>query len=808
MIKRKGIRNKEQGIRSKEKLWTALFLVPSSLLFLPFLFSSAHAADFYVSPTGTSSNNGTISSPWDIHTALSHPASVQPGDTIWVRGGTYRGPIRCELNGTSTSPIIVRRYQNERPVIDGASAVSPTTPMYSSMGVFGTYTWIWGLEFTNSDTRRIFNNSECWENQHCRASAVDVFGSGTKLINSVVYDAGTGFGFWSAAQDTEAYGNIVYYVGWQSDIRGSGHGMYAQNQTGIKRMTDNIVFKALHSGFHIFGGAGAFLQNFVFDGNIIFNNGLLAEDPNGWGILVGGTEEARDITLRNNYLFIPDNYSRGSNLNPSYRTGVTNLTLENNYSAGFVPIGYTAPIEGALSASGNTFVGPVGSLEQSQISSVTNAFHASGSGLPNRVYVRPNVYEPGRAHIAIYNWQALSSVVVDLSASGLQNGMNYEIRDVENYFGPAVFTGTYNSASPNVSLPMNLTAVSPTVGVVPTPPVHTSTEFGVFVVIPGASTPPPPSDTTAPSVPGNVTWAPLHFTSMTLTWNASTDNVAVTGYRLDVSLNSGFSSFISGHQNLNVGNVLTRQVTGLSEGTTYYARLRAYDAAGNISGNSGTTQSVTKRSSSGPIPPPPFPPTVPPPTSLPTPQLNFPSVMSLQDELRFDYPAIEGIPLSYDWQFEPVGSTVAATQRPFAAPSRISARTSASRLIPAERGVTPGLYDIRVRAISSPTVESPQATARVSFAASDLNAVRVFPNPWRADRHRADPITFDNLSAGSEVKIFTVAAHFVRKLTASGATATWDLRNESGDSVASGIYIFLIKDASGSERKGKLAIVK
>src|SRR6266498_816245 len=50
------------------------------------------------------------------------------------------------------------------------------------------------------------------------------------------------------------------------------------------------------------------------------------------------------------------------------------------------------------------------------------------------------------------------------------------------------------------------------------------------------------------------------------------------GYRLDVSVSSSFSSYVDGYHDLDVGNVTGRVVTGLNPGTTYYYRLRAYDA--------------------------------------------------------------------------------------------------------------------------------------------------------------------------------------------------------------------------------------
>jgi hypothetical protein len=54
----------------------------------------------------------------------------------------------------------------------------------------------------------------------------------------------------------------------------------------------------------------------------------------------------------------------------------------------------------------------------------------------------------------------------------------------------------------------------------------------------------------------------------------------VKGYLLDVSTSSSFDSFVDGYHDLDVGAVTGRVVTGLSRGTTYYYRVRAYDAAG------------------------------------------------------------------------------------------------------------------------------------------------------------------------------------------------------------------------------------
>jgi Fibronectin type III domain len=83
--------------------------------------------------------------------------------------------------------------------------------------------------------------------------------------------------------------------------------------------------------------------------------------------------------------------------------------------------------------------------------------------------------------------------------------------------------------------------------------------------------------------------------SFTANWSSVS---GATGYRLDVSRNSSFSTYVAGYQNLNVGNTISRSVTGLNASTTYYYRVRAY----NISGTSGNSNvvSVTTLSPTGP----------------------------------------------------------------------------------------------------------------------------------------------------------------------------------------------------------------
>jgi hypothetical protein len=82
------------------------------------------------------------------------------------------------------------------------------------------------------------------------------------------------------------------------------------------------------------------------------------------------------------------------------------------------------------------------------------------------------------------------------------------------------------------------------------------------------------SDTSPPVLTGAITVSGLTTVGYTLSWGAATDNLGVSSY--ERSLDGGASW-------LDVGNVLTVVITGRTPGSVDQVRLRAKDAAGNVS---------------------------------------------------------------------------------------------------------------------------------------------------------------------------------------------------------------------------------
>ena len=80
------------------------------------------------------------------------------------------------------------------------------------------------------------------------------------------------------------------------------------------------------------------------------------------------------------------------------------------------------------------------------------------------------------------------------------------------------------------------------------------------------------------------------------TWPSVT---GATGYLLDVSTSSSFDSFVDGYHDLDVGDATGRVVTGLTRGTTYYYRVRAYSAATNVPVGYSETTAITTQPTTG-----------------------------------------------------------------------------------------------------------------------------------------------------------------------------------------------------------------
>src|SRR6185503_9712682 len=177
-------------------------------------------AGWHVAPDGSSSGAGTTGSPWSLSYALSGAAGmIEPGDTVWLHGGTYRGKYTATVAGIAGQPVVIRQYPGERATIDVAGSTS-TTSRGDAFVVKGAWTVWWGFEIMSSDLNR---------NTDTRPNMMINSASNTKYVHLIVHDGGIGFYNYPSASNVEFNGNIIYNNGWQGTAKGGGHALYLKS---------------------------------------------------------------------------------------------------------------------------------------------------------------------------------------------------------------------------------------------------------------------------------------------------------------------------------------------------------------------------------------------------------------------------------------------------------------------------------------------------------------------------------------------------------------------------------------------------
>ena len=375
------------------------------------------------------------------------------------------------------------------------------------------------FELTCSDPLRETAIAGPWP-ADIRRGSVDVHGTRIALVNLVVHDLGSGFGFWSEGEGGEISGCLIYNNGWRGPDRGHGHAIYVQNAKGTKRLVDNILFHQFAYGIHAYGSKKASLKGIEAEGNIAFENGCLARNgDHSPGIMIGGESPAERIVIR-------DNVVVGGGIRVGYPWGTTNedVVCTGNYSDQgivlrdfqkatvskntLVASSTVASLEGAgklllggLRWNENDYYvtdgrwGDCSFIENSKSRGLTfdewrretgfdsRSTFTKGSPTQLRVIVRPNAYERGRAHVAVLNPASLPEVEIDLSRV-LAKGQAFRVVSAKDYFGPVVVSGVYDGTA--VRVPIQAVKPPPPVGMPEIELPVTEPHFAAFVVLPAA----------------------------------------------------------------------------------------------------------------------------------------------------------------------------------------------------------------------------------------------------------------------------------------------------------------------------------
>jgi hypothetical protein len=342
----------------------------------------ARAAEYYVSPTGSDTGDGTLAAPFA--TLVKANSAAAAGDTIWVRGGTYTITTQLVLSkgGTSdSSRTKIWAYPGETPVLDASKYVT-SNPAVDVPVVLVTGSWMHlrGLEISNAKvgasgdhsysllrTKNASNNTfELLKLHHGFGPGLFIdTGTGGNLIlhcdSHDNYDKdgsqgdgqnGDGFGVhyqktgpstiirgcraWKDSDDgydlisqevpVTVEDSFAFENGYGSDGNGNGFKM-GSSQTGIRHLVqNNVAWKNKAAGFYAnhSSGGNTWYSNTAYSNGVQYN--MLASsfdaDGNITGTIVLTGSKAH--LLRNNVGF-PNKNSNMEGIDSGHNTWDLNL---------------------------------------------------------------------------------------------------------------------------------------------------------------------------------------------------------------------------------------------------------------------------------------------------------------------------------------------------------------------------------------------------------------------------------------------------------------------------------------------------
>jgi len=504
---------------------------------------SAQAAELFVSLSGNDANAGTFSAPF--RTIGKAASLAQPGDVVSVRGGVYTGAVTIASKGTASARVTFRSYPGERAILDGTGLGSTTVLVNLSRTEYVDFTGFEvrnapyiGVNVRNARSTRVAGN----EIHHSVRMAVYV--GADSLLGTT--DA--------VIEDNVAYNNVLENQahamagGWAGTLvvtKTNGatirnNSVYENDGEGIiVNLTDNalVAQNAVRDNF----GPAIFLDNARYttvDSNFVSSTGKTRYFRDGWpgqGITVANetyaySNPSSDNTIMNNIVvgtrwgFYYGNFENGGGLK---NTRVANNTFHRSAQEGI------------------------------RITSDTHANSIVENNIVSASGLAPT-YVGGGVTFRNNNWY------------GVNAGVGSGAGDV---LGNPAFTNASGYAASDYRLTAGsaaIAAAADTTSIVKTDHFGTTRRLPLDIGAHQFSV--ASADTQAPTAPAGLATAGGGTSSISLTWNASTDNVGVTGYTVYRDGNA-------------VANVATPSWTDRSvlAGVVYTYAVVAFDAAGNRS---------------------------------------------------------------------------------------------------------------------------------------------------------------------------------------------------------------------------------
>ncbi len=219
-----------------------------------------YSAGLYVSPMGNDDNDGSLQDPFKtIQAALD---VVQPGQTIYLREGTYCGKNTFVSSGLPDKPISIKEYNNENAVVQLASGESGAI---FDVGE-NSYINIEGIDIGNSSAPKVFGIFITTGAHHINIINNEIHGiktthphNGDAGEANAILLLGEGEDYNSAINHINIFNNYIHdnVNGWSENISVAGNCEYVS-------VNDNIISDCTNIGIDFYGNAG-YCHNIEFD---------------------------------------------------------------------------------------------------------------------------------------------------------------------------------------------------------------------------------------------------------------------------------------------------------------------------------------------------------------------------------------------------------------------------------------------------------------------------------------------------------------------------------------------------------------
>lgn len=212
-------------------------------------------ATYYVATDGNDSNPGTIGSPFE--TVTKGAGVLQPGDTLYVRGGTYYQTAWAPSSGTAASPVTISGYPGETVVMDGVY----TNPSSSWGNLFL-------VEGSNAVVQNITIKRSNWVGLALTGPYDQALGvnSQSNMENGIIV---SGSASYSLVQGCQVYYNAKSNEQFQQLRGGWSTGLSAARGANNVTLRNNQVWNNWGEGLSTFEA-----QNTLIESNTVYDNQL------------------------------------------------------------------------------------------------------------------------------------------------------------------------------------------------------------------------------------------------------------------------------------------------------------------------------------------------------------------------------------------------------------------------------------------------------------------------------------------------------------------------------------------------------